>query len=37
MKYLLGMTVGFIMGILSTMVVFNLSLKQLIEFIGELT
>jgi len=36
MKYALGMIVGFVIGVLSTMVVFDISLKQLINFIGEL-
>jgi len=28
--------IGFVIGVLSTMVVFDISLKQLINFIGEL-
>ena len=34
MKLLLGMIVGFVMGVLSTMVVFNITIESLIEIIG---
>ena len=36
MKYLLGMIVGFVIGVLSTMVVFNITIESLIETVGEL-